>query len=136
MYVFVIADKLNQLHSIQTQTLATGHKYTHADIQVRSSVTGRSQRRSLCSWRRRGAEVSGVTHQETGRGPTSTLRGPSRGRSGALPRVRGPTCQRFRTCTRKKKIFHQPLKHTKQEVESQEVNQEVPSARSQELQIK
>lgn len=72
MYVFVIADKLNQLHSIQTQTLATGHKYTHADIEVRSSVTGRSQRRSLCSWRRRGAEVSGVTHQETGRGPTST----------------------------------------------------------------
>ena len=36
--MYVIVD--NQLHSIQTQMLSWGNKYTHADLQS-ASVTGR-----------------------------------------------------------------------------------------------
>lgn len=57
------------------------NKYTHADIQVRPCGGDAAHRDSLCSCRR-GAEVSGVQHQET-------VRGQRGGRSGGPARPGG-----------------------------------------------
>lgn len=78
MYVCVVVDKLNHCTAFKPRR-SPGHKYTHADIQVRERGGLVTNRDSL-----------GVPGEEELRFQ-ETVRG-QRGRSGA-PRLRGPTAQ-------------------------------------------